>query len=247
MSVQIENLGKSFAARRKGDPEVQVVKGVSFTVAGGELVSLLGPSGCGKTTILRMVAGLETPISGKISIGEQVLNEPSRGVFVPPHHRGVGMVFQSYALWPHRTVAENVAFPLEIQKVEAGEKRRRIDEVLKLVDMSKLGERYPHELSGGQQQRVALARALVMRPKVLLLDEPLSNLDAKLREQMRHELKSLQRELKLTMLYVTHDKAEALELSHRMAILDQGVLVQMGAPEEIQARPANEFVAHFIK
>ena len=237
MRVAVQSLHKSFGS-------VKVVDDVSFAVEDGELVTLLGPSGCGKTTVLRMIAGLEKPTSGTLTVGEVVLSNEQ--IFVPPHQRGIGMVFQSYALWPHRTVAENVAFPLEIQKLTRDERATKVNEALKLVALESLGHRYPHELSGGQQQRVALARAIAQKPRVLLLDEPLSNLDTKLREQMRKELRTLQRELKLTMIYVTHDRLEALELSHRMAIMDHGKLVQIGTPEEITKNPANDFVSHFI-
>jgi ABC-type Fe3+/spermidine/putrescine transport system ATPase subunit len=238
MRVEVRDLRKAFGAAK-------VVDGVSFDVADGELVTLLGPSGCGKTTVLRMIAGLERPDAGAIRVGEQALNGES--VCVPPHQRGIGMVFQSYALWPHRTVAGNVGFPLEVQGTAKNERAARVSEVLKLVALDGMDARYPHELSGGQQQRVALARAIAKPPRVLLLDEPLSNLDAKLREQMRGELKRLQKSLKLTMVYVTHDRVEALELSDRMAIMDHGKIVQMGSPEEIVKNPANEFVAHFVK
>ena len=237
MKVKIDSLFKSFGANH-------VVDNVSFEVADGELVTLLGPSGCGKTTVLRVLAGLEQPTSGRVTVGDTVFN--SAGHATPPHQRGIGMVFQSYALWPHRTVAENVSFPLELKKLTVDERAAKIAWALRLVDLEKLGQRYPHELSGGQQQRVALARAIAQQPTVLLLDEPLSNLDAKLREQMRRDLKALQKDLKLTMLYVTHDRLEALELSHRMAIMDQGKLVQMGTPDEIRKNPVNDFVAHFI-
>lgn len=237
MKVETRGLSKAFG-------DVKVVDDVSFTIEDGELITLLGPSGCGKTTVLRMIAGLEKPTGGKIAVGDTVLSDER--AFMPPHQRGIGMVFQSYALWPHRTVEDNVGFPLEIQGLKREERQAKVREALKLVDMESLAHRYPHELSGGQQQRVALARAVAQKPRVLLLDEPLSNLDTKLREQMRHELKTLQRELKLTMLYVTHDRLEALELSHRMAIMDHGKLIQMGAPAEIVAKPANDFVAHFI-
>lgn len=237
MKVRVENLGKAFG-------ENKVVDDVTFTIEDGELITLLGPSGCGKTTVLRMIAGLEKPTSGRILLGDTVLSDGK--AFMPPHLRGIGMVFQSYALWPHRTVEHNVGFPLEVQKLSRDERAAKVREALKLVAMENLAHRYPHELSGGQQQRVALARAVAQKPRVLLLDEPLSNLDAKLRETMRKELKALQRELKLTMLYVTHDRLEALELSHRMAIMDHGRLIQMGAPDEIVKNPANDFVAHFI-
>jgi iron(III) transport system ATP-binding protein len=239
MNVKVESLRKSFA-----QGPTPVVDDVSFEVNDGELVTLLGPSGCGKTTVLRMIAGLEEPTSGRIAVGGRALF--GAGVSVPPHQRGIGMVFQSYALWPHRTVAQNVAFPLELRKVPREERDAIVREKLKLAELEGLGERYPHELSGGQQQRVALARALAQKPSVLLLDEPLSNLDAKLREQMRRELKALQRSLKLTMIYVTHDRLEALELSDRMAVMDHGKLVQLGTPDEIKRNPANEFVRHFI-
>jgi iron(III) transport system ATP-binding protein len=244
MKVTIESLSKLFRNQR-------VVDDVSLEIADGELVTLLGPSGCGKTTVLRMIAGLEEPTTGRITVGSRVLfasagNDSQPESSVPPHLRGIGMVFQSYALWPHRTVAENVAFPLELQRVARTERDAKVLELLKLVALEGLGGRYPHELSGGQQQRVALARALAQRPSVLLLDEPLSNLDAKLREQMRRDLKKLQSELKLTMVYVTHDRLEALELSHRMAVMDHGKLIQFGTPDEIRRNPASEFVAHFI-
>lgn len=237
MRVQIESLRKCFK-------DTVVVDDVSFVVEDGELVTLLGPSGCGKTTVLRMIAGLEKPNAGCIKIGNSTLS--GAATFVPPHQRGIGMVFQSYALWPHRTVADNVAFPLEIQGLPRDERANRTAEALKLVALENLAHRYPHELSGGQQQRVALARAIAQMPRVLLLDEPLSNLDAKLREQMRRELRGIQRDLKLTMIYVTHDRLEALELSHRMAIMEHGKLIQIGTPEEITKNPVNEFVAHFI-
>lgn len=240
MKVTVENLTKNFA---KND-STPVVNGVSFGIESGCLLTLLGPSGCGKTTLLRMIAGLERPTSGKITVGEKTFNDGA--IFKPPHLRGVGMVFQSYALWPHRTVAQNVSFPLEIQKTAPEMRKSKVEEALRTVDLLKFADRFPHELSGGQQQRTALARALAQNPSVLLLDEPLSNLDAKLREQMRRDLKALQRSTGLTMIYVTHDRLEALELSHKMAILDQGHLVQFGTPDEIIARPANEFVKHFI-
>jgi iron(III) transport system ATP-binding protein len=238
MNIKIESLCKSFG-------QTKVVEDVSLEIHDGELVTLLGPSGCGKTTVLRMIAGLERPSSGRISLGSLLLS--SKDHFTPAHQRSIGMVFQSYALWPHRTVAENVGFPLELQKLSKSEMKQKIDEALKLVALENLPHRYPHELSGGQQQRVALARAVARSPKVLLLDEPLSNLDAKLREEMRHELKALQRRLKLTMVYVTHDRLEALELSHRMAIMNEGKLVQLGTPDAIRSNPVNSFVKHFIK
>lgn len=245
MQVTVDSLVKEFKTP-KGTH--RVVDQVGFVIDEGELVTLLGPSGCGKTTVLRILAGLERPTSGTVYVGTQLIEDGQN--FVPPHQRDIGMVFQSYALWPHMTVAENVAFPLQsrpkARKPSRESIQNKVTETLKLVALEKLAHRYPHELSGGQQQRVALARAIAQQPRVLLLDEPLSNLDAKLREQMRRDLKALQRALKLTMLYVTHDRLEALELSHRMAILDQGKLIQIGAPDQIVRNPANEFVAHFI-
>lgn len=239
MNVKVEGLVKSYG-------ETCVVNSVSLAVNSGELLTLLGPSGCGKTTVLRMIAGLEEPTSGHIEVGNKVFFSSVRKIQLAPHLRQVGMVFQSYALWPHKTVFENIAFPLEIQKKSKEQIQEGVKQVLDLVEMQALAKRYPHELSGGQQQRVALARALAQKPGLLLLDEPLSNLDAKLRTQMRKELKALQRQLGITMIYVTHDRLEALELSHRIAVMDQGYLIQLGDPTEVQTRPANQFVREFL-
>lgn len=226
--------------------EVVAVRDVSFEVGPEEFFTLLGPSGCGKTTTLRCVAGLESPTRGEIVIGGQTVSAPARGVYVPPERRLLGMVFQNYAVWPHMTVFDNVAYPLKV----AGEARARIaarvSEVLGVVELHGLGERYPHQLSGGQQQRVALARALAGSPEILLLDEPLSNLDAKLREQMRFELKELQRRMRIPILYVTHDQAEAMALSDRLAVMSEGLVAQVGKPAEIYRQPATRFVADFI-
>src|SRR5690349_3257887 len=221
---------------------------VSFQVPQGKLFTLLGPSGCGKTTTLRSIAGLERPRQGEISIGGDIVYSSQRGVFVPPNRRGLGMVFQSYAIWPHMTVYENAAFPLRVGRRRFA--RREIDQrvmrVLGTVDLADMAQREATKLSGGQQQRLALARALVMEPRVLLLDEPLSNLDAKLRERMRFELKRLQRELGITTVYVTHDQSEALALSHQIAVMNEGRIQQVGSPRDIYERPASPFVADFV-
>jgi iron(III) transport system ATP-binding protein len=240
--LKVENLVKSFAGG------VQAVRGISFDVAEGEFYTLLGPSGCGKTTTLRSVAGLENPDSGVISIGADKVFSGEQGIAVPGHKRGIGMVFQSYAIWPHMTVFGNVAFPLKHGKSQAARSgiRDRVMKALNLVQLDELADRPAPFLSGGQQQRVALARALVYEPRVLLLDEPLSNLDAKLREEMRIELKLLVSRLKITTLYVTHDQAEALALSDRVAVMHLGNIIQEGSPREIYLKPKDAFTANFI-
>jgi len=212
----------------------------------GELVTLLGPSGCGKTTTLRIIAGLEIPTEGRLKIGDQVFNDVENRVYVPPEKRDLGMVFQSYAVWPHMTVGRNIDYPLRIKRVQREERDRRLREILELVHLTGQEDKYPHQLSGGQQQRVALARGLIMQPRVLLLDEPLSNLDAKLRKAMRTEIREIQQRLKITMIYVTHDREEAEAISDRMAIMHEGRLSQFATIEEIRNRPANEFVKAFI-
>jgi len=224
--------------KRFGD--VVAVHDLTLTLASGELVALLGPSGCGKTTTLRMIAGFDVPTAGRILLGDRDVTE------APPEKRTCGMVFQHYALFPHLTVEQNVAFGLEMQGLGRPAIRRRVAEILDRVGLGGLGRRYPRQLSGGQQQRTALARALVINPGVLLLDEPLANLDAKLREEMRFYIRALQRELHITTLYVTHDQAEALVLADRVAVLMNGVLQQFGAPEEIYHRPQTAAVAAFI-
>ena len=224
----------------------EVLKDVGFTATSGELFTLLGPSGCGKTTTLHTIAGFLAPDAGVIRCGTDVLVDVGRRVSVPTEKRDLGMVFQSYAVWPHMTVGENVGFPLRVRGMRKAERVSRVAEMLALVELDELSERYPHELSGGQRQRVALARALVYSPRLLLLDEPFSNLDAKLRERARSWLRQLHHQLGLTTLFVTHDQDEALAMSDRILVMDRGVVQQVGAPEEIYRRPANEFVATFI-
>ncbi len=227
---------------------VKAAQDVSFEVPEGKLFTLLGPSGCGKTTTLRSIAGLERPRAGEISVNDRVVYSSSRNIFVAPNRRGFGMVFQSYAIWPHMNVFENAAFPLEVGDLRLSRKeiREKVLRVLTAVQLDQLADREATKLSGGQQQRLALARALVMEPQLLLLDEPLSNLDAKLRERMRFELKRLQRELKITTVYVTHDQSEALALSHAIAVMNEGRIQQIGTPREIYERPLNRFVADFV-
>ena len=237
--LRIEHVFKRFG-------DVTAVSDFDLTVKDGEFVSLLGPSGCGKTTSLRMIAGFERATEGEIYIGDHCVSSHIKNTFVPPEKRDIGMVFQSYAVWPHMTVTENVAYPLKIQKVPKEERAARVAEMLKLVHLDEYGSRYPHQLSGGQQQRVALARALVMRPGLLLLDEPLSNLDAKLRESMRFEISSIQKELGITVIYVTHDQSEAMTMSDRVVVMSRGVIQQIGTPYEIYRNPANKMVADFI-
>ncbi len=222
------------------------VDNLSIVIRQGQLVSLLGPSGCGKTTTLNCIAGLERPDAGLIRAGDLVLTDMARGVLLPPERRRLGMVFQNYALWPHMTVRDNLAFGLKLQRVPASEIRRRIGEALELVGLAGLDERYPFQLSGGQQQRVALARAVVTQPEVLLLDEPLSNLDAKVREQARFWLRELQQRLGITTVYVTHDQAEALAISDMVAAMAGGRIMQYAPPREVYERPTSRFVADFI-
>jgi iron(III) transport system ATP-binding protein len=230
-----------------GQP-VRAAQDVCIDVPEGHFFTLLGPSGCGKTTTLRSIAGLERPNGGEITVAGVTVFSAARGVFVPPNQRGFGMVFQSYAIWPHMDVFTNTAFPLQVgkKKYSRDEIDAKVMRVLKAVQLDHLRDREATKLSGGQQQRLALARALVMEPKLLLLDEPLSNLDAKLRELMRFELKRLQRELKITTIYVTHDQSEALALSHQVAVMNHGRIQQIGSPREIYERPQTKFVADFV-
>jgi iron(III) transport system ATP-binding protein len=233
ISIRIQKLTKRFGA-------VTALHGLDLVVEPGELFFLLGPSGCGKTTLLRCMAGFYIPEEGRIFFGDEDVTQ------LAPHKRNTGMMFQSYALWPHMTVAENVAFGLEERKVPKAEIRTKVGEALESVHMGAYAERRPNQLSGGQQQRVALARALVIRPRCLLLDEPLSNLDAKLRLEMRAEIRRVCKEFRLTTVYVTHDQKEALSVSDRMAVLDGGRILQVGTPQEIYRRPARRTVAEFI-
>jgi iron(III) transport system ATP-binding protein len=228
--------------KRFGD--VAAVAGLDLAVRPGELVALLGPSGCGKTTTLRLVAGFMAPDAGEIRVGDRVLSSP--GSVIPPERRRMAMIFQSYALWPHMTVAQNVAYGLRFAKGPRAERSGRVDEMLRAVQLAGYGARYPGELSGGQQQRVAVARALVVEPEILLLDEPLSNLDASLREEMRFEIRRLHERFEITTLYVTHDQAEAMVISDRAAVIRNGRVVQIGAPQELFERPRTRFVAEFI-
>jgi iron(III) transport system ATP-binding protein len=225
---------------------VVAVDRFDLAVAAGEFVTLLGPSGCGKTTTLRMVAGLERTAAGRISIGERIVSDPAAGIFVPPEARRLGVVFQSYAIWPHMTVFENVAYPLQVRRRPSAEIRQQVTAALHLVEMEGFADRPSPALSGGQQQRVAIARALVFEPQVLLLDEPLSNLDARLRTQMGDEFRALQRRLAITCLYVTHDQEEAMALSDRVVVMDRGHALQIGTPEAIYRRPASREVAAFF-
>jgi iron(III) transport system ATP-binding protein len=233
ISIRIQQLTKRFGA-------VTALHNLDLTIAPGELFFLLGPSGCGKTTLLRSMAGFYIPEEGRIFFGDEDVTR------LAPHKRNTGMMFQSYALWPHMSVAENVAFGLEERKVAKDEIKRRVGEALESVRMGSYADRKPNQLSGGQQQRVALARALVIRPRCLLLDEPLSNLDAKLRLEMRAEIRRVCKEFKLTTVYVTHDQKEALSISDRMAIMEAGHIRQVGAPREVYRRPSCKLVANFI-
>jgi iron(III) transport system ATP-binding protein len=233
MRLSIQNLAKKFG-------DTAVLKGISLEVRDQELFFLLGPSGCGKTTLLRLIAGFYRPDAGQLFFGDKPMNG------VPPHQRNAGMVFQNYALWPHMTVAENVAYGLEVRAVSPKERKERVAEALSIVQMEKYAQRAPNQLSGGQQQRVALARALVIKPDVLLLDEPLSNLDARLRLEMREEIRRIHAQTKITTVYVTHDQKESLSLADRMAVMHDGGIEQLGDPRTIYRAPVNRFVADFI-
>lgn len=236
-AVELQNVSKEYHS-------VLAVRGIDLAIREGEFLALLGPSGCGKTTTLRMVAGFEVPTAGEIRIRGRTVSGP--GHFVPPEERNVGMVFQSHAVWPHMTVEANVDYPLKLRGLPAAERRERTRRVLELVQLPGLEARFPHQLSGGQQQRVALARALNMQPAILLLDEPLSNLDAQLRKEMRLEIKALQRGLGITILYVTHDQEEALTMADRLGVMGHGVIHQTGRPEEVFEQPTDRFVAEFM-
>lgn len=240
VGVTIENVTKIFGKR------VIALNNVNIKIRPGEFFALLGPSGSGKTTLLRCVAGLERPDKGRIIIGDKVVYDAEKRIFIPPKDRDVAMVFQNYALYPHMKVFDNIAFPLKIRKYPMSEIKKRVHEVAMLLRIDDLLDRYPRQLSGGQQQRVALARALVRNPKVFLMDEPLSNLDAKLRVYMRAELKKLQKDLKITTIYVTHDQVEAMTMADRIAVINEGRVQQIGTPDELYHKPSNIFVAGFI-
>src|SRR6187551_2301722 len=237
--IEVENLEVYFGA-------VPAVRGVSFTVLHGEQLTLLGPSGCGKTTTLRAIAGLEKPVAGEIRIDGAPIYSAARDIHVPAEKRGLSMVFQSYAIWPHMTVFDNVAYGLRVRREEAAAIRDKVMRALALVQMQAFADRRASQLSGGQQQRVALARAFVFQPSVLLFDEPLSNLDAKLRADMRIELRELQHRLGITSVYVTHDLEEALAMSDRIVVMKDGLIAQVGSPLEIYNHPRNAFVADFV-
>ena len=236
-SVTIQNVTKAFG-------NSVVLDKFNATFENGEFVTLLGPSGCGKTTMLRIIAGFEKPTSGSVLFDDRVVS--SGKVFLQPEKRDIGMVFQSYAVWPHMTVFDNVAYPLTIKKQDKATIRKKVERVLSAVHLIQYADRIPSQLSGGQQQRVALARALVAEPALLLLDEPLSNLDAKLRESMRFEIKEIQKEYGITVVYVTHDQTEAMAMSDRIVVINRGVIQQIGSPREIYTAPANPFVADFV-
>lgn len=236
-SVSIRNVTKAFG-------ESVVIRNFNEEIQDGEFITFLGPSGCGKTTMLRIIAGFEKQTDGEVYIDGQLVS--GKKTFVPPEKRGIGMVFQNYAVWPHMTVFENVAYPLTLRKTPKEEIRERVEKALELVHLSGHRDHLPARLSGGQQQRVALARALVAAPGLLLLDEPLSNLDAKLRESMRFEIKRIQKEMGITVVYVTHDQAEAMAMSDRIFVINRGVIQQAGTPEEIYNEPVNQFVADFL-
>jgi len=231
--LKVNSLSKNFG-------KVKAVTEVSFEATEGKVLSLLGPSGCGKTTTLRCIAGFENPDTGEISLDDRKITH------IPPEKRGIGMVFQNYALWPHMTVYANLAFGLQIKKIPKDEIPKKIKRVLSMVRLEGYENRYPRQMSGGQQQRIAMARALVFEPEIMLLDEPLSNLDAQLREEMRFEFTELQKKLGITAVYVTHDQAEALVISDKIVILNKGTIVQSGSPKEIYSNPKNKFVAGFI-
>ena len=236
-TVTIKNLTKSFGSS-------QVLKEFNEVFRDGEFVTLLGSSGCGKTTMLRMIAGFEIPTTGEIWIDDKLVSGGK--TFLPPEKRDIGMVFQSYAVWPHMNVFDNVAYPLQIKHVKREEIRTRVDKILETVHLSRYADRLPNQLSGGQQQRIALARALVAEPNLLLLDEPLSNLDAKLRESMRFEIKDITKSLGISVVYVTHDQTEAMAMSDRIFLINNGIVQQSGTPDEIYNHPANQFVADFL-
>lgn len=244
VQVRLSNVTKRFSTKTLGD--IVAVDNFNFEVYKGEVFSILGPSGCGKTTTLRMIAGFEDLSEGEIHLSGRPVSIKAQNLYIPPEERDLGMVFQAFAVWPHMNVFENVAFPLRIKKVNRAELERRVKEALHHTDLGGLEQVYPSDLSGGQQQRIALARAIVTNPKVMLLDEPLSNLDPKLRESMRFELKELQKKFNFTIIFVTHDQSEAMALSDRMLVSDMGKIVQIDTPENLYKKPINRFVHSFL-
>lgn len=237
--LELINITKQFGS-------TTAVRDFTLRVQHGEFITLLGPSGCGKTTTLRMIAGFIKPTEGTIQLGERVISSTAHNIHFPPEARHMGMVFQSYAVWPHKNVFNNIAYPLQLRRIAKKDIQKQVDDVLELVNLGGMSERFPHQLSGGQQQRVALARALVSEPDVLLLDEPLSNLDAQLRERLRYEIMELQRRLHITVVYVTHDQAEAMAMSDRVVVMEGGIIHQVDVPDKIYKYPVNRFVAQFI-
>jgi iron(III) transport system ATP-binding protein len=243
VGIRITNVSKDYLSEGK---KITALSNVDLTIPANKIFTLLGPSGCGKTTLLRCIVGLEVPDAGEIAIGDEIVFSKEKNIFVPPEKRGLNMVFQSYAIWPHMNVFDNVAYPLQARKVPREEIKRRVDRTLHFVQLEGFGNRPATKLSGGQQQRVALARALVAEPKVILFDEPLSNLDAKLREETRKELRAFLTELKITAIYVTHDRIEALSLSDTIAVMKDGRIVEIGTPRQIYFDSKQSFVADFI-
>lgn len=242
--IVLKNVTKKFTTKTLGS--VTAVNNISLEIEEGECFSFLGPSGCGKTTTLRMIAGFEDLTEGEIYLGEKPVSVKNRNIYVPPEERGLGMVFQAFAVWPHMTVFDNVAFPLKVKKVNRSDIKRLTQQALKHTNLDGLENAYPSDLSGGEQQRIALARAIVTSPKVLLLDEPLSNLDPKLRESMRFEIKELQRKYNFTIIFVTHDQSEAMALSDRMLVMDMGNIIQVDTPRNMYNKPINKFVNNFL-
>ncbi|MGO1809292.1 MAG: ABC transporter ATP-binding protein [Canibacter sp.] len=240
-NIELTHINKKYG---RGLPDA--VRDLDLTIEDGEFMCLLGPSGCGKTTTLRMISGLEQPTKGKIQVGSKVFDSAEEGIFLPSEKRDLGLVFQSYALWPHLTIEENVSFGLRLRKVPREQRQQRVKEIMTKLDINRFSSRFPSELSGGQQQRVALARMLAVNPKVLLFDEPLSNLDSRLRLEMRAELKRIHAEFNSTIVFVTHDQWEAMTLATKIAVMSEGELQQLGTPDEIYSKPANRFVAEFV-
>ena len=238
--INLHNVVKNYGG------ETNAVESLDLQIDDGDFMCLLGPSGCGKTTTVRMIAGLETVTEGRLSIGDRVVDEPRASRFVSPEKRNIGLVFQSYALWPHMSVADNIGYGLKIQKMSSAERVKRVDELTATMGIAKYRDRFPSQLSGGQQQRVALARMLAVNPDLMLLDEPLSNLDSRLRLEMRAELKRIHAEYGATVVFVTHDQWEAMTLATRVAVMNEGVLQQVGSPMDIYDRPVNRFVANFL-